>query len=41
MTTAGKELRLDRKLIKKYLDSNIPYKGYLFYSNVLKCQSEE
>lgn len=41
MTSAGKELRLDRKLIKKYLDSNIPYKGHLFYSNPLKSDSEE
>ena len=41
MTSAGKELRLDRKLIKKYLDSNIPYKGYLFYSKLLKSEPEE
>jgi hypothetical protein len=41
MTSAGKELTLDRKLIRKYLDSNIPYKGFLFYSKLLKSDSEE
>jgi len=41
MASAGKELTLDRKLIRKYLDSNISYKGYLFYSNILNSKSEE
>lgn len=35
MSSAGKELKLNRKLIRKYLDSNIPYEGYLFFSNSL------
>jgi NUMOD1 domain len=32
MTSAGKELNLNRKLIRKYLDSNIHYNEFLFYS---------
>jgi NUMOD1 domain len=37
ITSAGKELNLNRKLIRKYLDSNITYNGYLFSS----CPKEQ
>lgn len=33
MTAAGKELNLNRKLIRKYLDSNQSYNGFLFLSS--------
>jgi group I intron endonuclease len=35
MISAAKELKLNRKLISKNLDSNIHYNDYLFYSNPL------
>ena len=33
MTDASKELNLNRKLIRKYLDSNVVYSGFLFTSS--------
>jgi hypothetical protein len=30
--SAGKYLQINRKIIRKYLDTNIPYNNYYFYS---------